>query len=425
MTTDTASWLVGKAEGPAADSAPTEPRHRLGAAGRVHLLAGIVLGAELVYLATVVSRAYFYGDDFVELYSARTLGPSVKLFEYSGLGDFTPGYNFVNYLIAGVPYHWLPIALFEICFLALTLGVFYGLLSWLFGPRPTNVLLVALAGASFTLIPSIIWWASGLQQVVSIPACLLAIWEHLRYLRDGRLRHAVGATAAIAVGLAFYDGTLVIAVFLVALTALSRAQRAWCEGFGMGTCENLAGVAALRRPHRLRPWLAFHALFPLRAPPPPTIGALAQFVGLGWAQSLVPETVLGVLVWSLAGHGQRVAVDLLAQLVVVVLVVTSVWRDRKAWRPWVVFAVTFVTGAIPGWSNPCARLRAGPRLRPALFGPSTSFSGCCVLAWRSTLRAFADTWLRRPYGEPHTAPPAGLRPATPRAAQFCRAAYGR
>ena len=114
------------------------------------------------------------------------------MLEQPVFGHFVPGYNLVNYFIAAGCSLPLPFCrghrsrpLRPLAFPP------NRLLTILFGSTWTGLVLVVLAGASFSLVPSIVWWASGLQQLMAIPAILATILCHVSYLSSGRIRFAV------------------------------------------------------------------------------------------------------------------------------------------------------------------------------------------------------------------------------------------
>ena len=79
-------------------------------------------------------------------------------------GHFIPGYNLVDYLVSSfTPYRWPIVEVAEVLVFATNLVLLYLVMKLLFGGRWQIVPLVALAGASFSMIPSIDWWASGLR----------------------------------------------------------------------------------------------------------------------------------------------------------------------------------------------------------------------------------------------------------------------
>jgi hypothetical protein len=304
-----------------------------------------VVFAECLYALWTASRGYFLQDDFLDLQVVRHLGFGVRLFEQPAFGHFNPGFNFIDYLLSLiVPYQWWLIVLIEVALFGLSLILLDRLLATLFGSSWLGVALVAVAGASFSLVPSFVWWSSGLQYLVAIPATLLACIFHVRYLRTGRFRFAVFGAISIAVGFAFYDGLLVSVLFIVLMTVLF-----WPVGPGLhGAVETLAVHS--------RAWVCYgipvalevgwHFTHPglFVTTGSATIGQTLGFIGLSWTQTVIPLT-FGVDAWLLPAHAERILAGLLGQVVFIAFFVFTLMRRRTAWRAWVLIGFIFFVGA--------------------------------------------------------------------------------
>jgi hypothetical protein len=304
-----------------------------------------VVAVESLYALWTASRGYFFQDDFIDLGALRPLGLGGRLFEQPIFGHFIPGFTFVDYLLSLiVPYPWWLIVLIEVCLFGLSLILLDRLLVTLFGSSWLGVALVALAGASFSLVPSLVWWATALEYLVAIPTTLLACILHVRYLRTGRIRDAVFGAVSIAVGLAFYDGLIVSVLFIVLMTVL-----VWPVGPG------LHGVGRTLARHA-RAWVCYGIPVALElgwryAHPgmyithgSATIGQTLGFVGLSWSQTLVPLS-FGIDAWVLPAHAERIVAGVLGQALLIAFAIGTMLRRRSAWRAWVLFGSTFFVGA--------------------------------------------------------------------------------
>lgn len=352
---------------PGADDAtdtPTRPPVSGAAPRHNRALVWSVIGVAVVeslYALWTASRADFFQDDFVDFQLLRPLGFDGRMLEQPIFGHFIPGFTFVDYLLSLiVPYQWWVIEIIEVTLFALSLLLLYRLLNSSFGSTWVSVPLVALAGASFSLVPSLTWWSTGLEYLVAIPATLLAITSHVAYLRTGRLRHAVFGARSLAVGLAFYDGLFVSCLFIVLMTALF-----WPVGPGLQ-----GSIRALST--HWRAWLCYaipvvmdlgwrfthEALY--STGPLATTGQMLKFMELSWTQTLTPLT-LSIDAWLLPTHADRVAVGVFGQFVIVMFAVWTILRWRSAWRAWALLVVSFcATAALVGLT------RAG------YFGPGTA-----------------------------------------------------
>ena len=181
---------------------------------------GLTILIESLYVLWTASRGFFYQDDFVDFAEARRLGFDGRLLEQPVFGHFIPGYNLVNYVFSSfTPYHWPIVEVADVLIFATSLALLYVVMKLLFGLRWQIVPLIALAGASFSMVPSIDWFASGLQ-LVSITATLLLLICHIRFVTTGLVRFAILGAVSLAIALAFYDGALVSVVFIVLMTVL-------------------------------------------------------------------------------------------------------------------------------------------------------------------------------------------------------------
>ncbi len=300
---------------------------------------------ECLYALWTASRGYFLQDDFLDLQVVRQVGFGGRLFEQPVFGHFIPGFNFIDYLLSLiVPYQWWLIVLLEVLLFGSSLILLDRLLTTLFGSSWLNVALVGIAGASFSLVPSFVWWSTALEYLVAIPATLLACIFHVRYLRTGRLRCAVFGAIAIAIGFAFYDGLFVSLLFIVLMTVLF-----WPVGPGLrGTVKTLAVHS--------RAWVCYGIPVALevgwRLTHPglygtagsATIGQTLGFIGLSWTQTVIPLT-FGVDAWLLPAHAARVLAGFLGQVVFIAFFAFTLQRRRSAWRAWVLFGFTFFVGA--------------------------------------------------------------------------------
>jgi hypothetical protein len=307
-------------------------------------VAGVVL-VECLYALWTASRGYFWQDDFIDLQALRQLGFDGRLFEQPVFGHFIPGFNFVDYLISLiVPYPWWLIVLLEVLLFGLSLFLLDHLLTILFGPSWLGVALVAIAGASFSLVPSLVWWATALEYLVAIPATLLACIFHVRYLRTGRVRYAAFGGGALAIGFAFYDGLFVSVLFIVLMTVLIWPVAPGLQGVKQTLVVHSRAWVCYGIPVALE--LGWRFSHPGRyiTGGSASIAQVLGFIGLAWTQTFIPLT-FGVDAWVLPAHAERIVAGLLGQAILVAFVVGTLLRRRSAWRAWVLIGATFLFGA--------------------------------------------------------------------------------
>jgi hypothetical protein len=304
-----------------------------------------VVAVECLYAFWTASRGYFFRDDFIDFGALRQLGFGGRLFEQPIFGHFIPGFTFVDYLLSLiVPYPWWLIVLIEVCLFALSLILLDRLLVTLFGSSWLGVALVAIAGASFSLVPSLVWWATALEYLVAIPATLLACIFHVRYLRTGRIRDAVFGAVSIAVGLAFYDGLIVSVLFIVLMTVLIWPVGPGLHGVGQTLVKHALAWVCYGIPVALElGWRFAHQSLYITGRSA-TIGQTLGFAGLSWSQTLAPLT-FGVDAWVLPTHLERIVAGVVGQVLLIAFAIGTILRRRSAWRAWVLFGSTFFVGA--------------------------------------------------------------------------------
>ncbi len=307
-------------------------------------VVGVVF-VECLYALWTASRGFFWQDDFIDLQALRQLGFGGHLFEQPVFGHFIPGFNLVDYLISLiVPYPWWLIVLLEVLLFGLSLFLLDHLLTILFGPSWLGVALVAIAGASFSLVPSLVWWATALEYLVAIPATLLACIFHVRYLRTGRVRYAAFGAGAIAIGFAFYDGLFVSVIFIVLMTVLIWPVGPGLQGVKQTLVVHSRAWACYGIPVVLElGWRFTHPGHYITGGSATTAQVLG-FIGLAWTQTFIPLT-FGVDAWVLPAHAERIIAGLLGQAILVAFVISTLLRRRSAWRAWFLLGATFLFGA--------------------------------------------------------------------------------
>jgi len=190
---------------------------KLGRQSWVVRCALLLIGGHLVYRAWVVYGAWFWGDDFAFISRMLNDGtsPSVAMHEYAG--HIMPVPMYLTWLLNAVsPYNWL---LFSTILFLMQAAAALGLLRLLvimFGPRPGILPPLALFLFTIFSVPVSLWWAAGINQLPLQIVLFFGLAAQVTYLRTGLRRHALLATVWVAIGLLFYEKTLlVIGAYLV------------------------------------------------------------------------------------------------------------------------------------------------------------------------------------------------------------------
>lgn len=290
---------------------------RLATARRVQLAAGAILLLQVLLRGWTCLRGYFYLDDFV--FTGRAMehplwSPEYLLEPYNS--HVMPGaYVWAWVTTHAFPLGWVPVALVMLALQALVSYLLYRLLVEVFGHRPAILAPLALLALSPVTLPASLWWAAALNQLPQQLAMVAVVLLHLRYLRTARLRHAVGAAAALAAGLLFSEKSLFALVVVAGLTLLyfttggpvrrvvETVRRHWRSWLALA----LVTVPYLwyyltRVPTPLRPPAAGHDVLELalqsvfRASLPGLVGGPWQWSPIGYAGGLADPNGLFVLV---------------------------------------------------------------------------------------------------------------------------------
>ncbi|HEY7325334.1 MAG TPA: hypothetical protein VH520_10970 [Streptosporangiaceae bacterium] len=311
------------------------------------ILAAIALiVAQLGWKAYLLSQFYFRQDDFLLLDKALSHGLSASyLFTFSG-GHLRPGGLAVFWLATRLaPYDWLLVSIVTIAALAAAAVVLLRLLVLLFGVRPA--ILIPLIVFLFTplTLAGLSFWTTTTDWLPLQLTVLAALCSHVRYVRSGRIGHAVAAAAWLAAGLLFDVQGALVPLLLFALTSaylvpgrwpavawrtLLRFRRAWAIYAVLTACY----------------LVLFFVKLQTSSEQPVNPGHVASVLSLAATMlrvGFVPAAVGGPWRWFAPGGDYGFAAETpgLTQLtwVLAALVVgMSLWYRRRALRSWLILA---------------------------------------------------------------------------------------
>lgn len=329
----------------AAGADPAEEVQQSGRPGwsktNVHRAMALVGLVQTLIVGWIVLSSGFQQDDYMFFYLGRQNGFSITGLTHSVFGSLIPGFMFVNTLLSmGSPIaRWHMVVLILALYVVLIV-VLYRLLELLFGPRPGIVLLTAIATCSGLLGVSLVWWTPAINSLPAIVADLLALDGLARHALTGKRRYLVLSVVSFAVGTAFYDPSMEVAVPLVLFTLLYLSDvrdwhsfwnavraRAWLWlGYSVPILMNLAW----RRAHP-----AEYAL-----PPIASISRMAQFMIGGWTKGFVPSFV-GANYLTISSAMRQWEIVVVGQVLFVGVVIFTIVRRRSAWRAWFLFLCSF------------------------------------------------------------------------------------
>jgi len=304
------------------------------------LVGGLLIAAQLGFRAWALWGSWFYFDDLA--FMSRAMNQPFDagyLFESYGGHLMPAGFALAWVMTKWWVYDWAPWAITLLLLQALASVGILRLLVSMFGRRPfVLVLLTAYLVWVFTL-PAGLWWAAGVNQLPLQVALGFGLTAFLAHLRTRRARHLVVALAWVALGLLFYEKTvLVLGIYaVVALgwftsgTTPQRLRGLWAQ-YRLAVVASAALGAA---------YLAVYARFGLDLGTGQT--ASVSWTSIAWdlvAVAMLPAAIGGPLTWeglsagSLADPSDLVMV---ASWAAVAGLAGYAWRSRtislRAWTP--------------------------------------------------------------------------------------------
>ncbi|HEV7647085.1 MAG TPA: hypothetical protein VGP26_02880 [Actinophytocola sp.] len=329
------------------DQKVAAPR-RLGtgrASGTSSLVGAVLVVAVATFLVHVFAtlNGYFGQDDFILTYRAAHAAPYDLGFlfqDYSG--HLQPGAFLLAWAVTAVaPLNHVVAVLPLFAMHAVTLWLCWRVLVRLFGARWAILPAFTVFAASPVILFPTLWWAYGMQLFPLLLAMFGALHAHLRYLDEGRVRHAVAAVAWTLFGLAFYEKAALIPAVLFGATVLLAPR------------PEIAPILGALRRHRWV-WVAHGVLVAAFAllylnltesqagGDPVTSRTIVEFAWQSIVDTLLPGMFGGPLTDPGGGAAWQTpppVVRMVAVLVAVAVVVVSAvrWR-RRAVLPWLFLA---------------------------------------------------------------------------------------
>jgi hypothetical protein len=312
----------------------------------VILTAVGLIVAQLGWKAYLLSRFYFRQDDFLLLDRALSHGLSLNyLFSFSG-GHLRPGGLVVFWLVTRLsPYDWLLASVLTVAALAVAGVLMLRLLLALFGARPA--ILIPLVIFLFTplTLAGLSFWTTVTDWLPLQLTMLAAICSHVRYVRSGRVGHAVAAAAWLGAGLLFDVQGALVPLLLFALTSAYLVPGRWPAGVSRALRSFWRGwtiYGALT--------VAYVVLFLIRLQTssqqpisPRNVSSVLSLAAAMLRLGFVPAALGGPWRWFVSGGDYGVAAEtpVLTQVtwVLAVLIVgASLWYRRHALRSWLILA---------------------------------------------------------------------------------------
>ncbi len=333
---------LGPLRAPAARLRAGVPAQARAVVGRVSPIEGAVLALVVITCAAVgwafASQSWFFSDDFVLFHQVQLQGVHPGFLFERAIVHFAPGHRLFEIVVQRFAPLDFNIALgillafhcAAIVFLQRTLAAVFGRRWWTF--------CVALAfGLSFVFVNSLEWYSGGLLTIPGVAFSLACIHAYVIWWRTRKTAWLVWSVVALIAGLAFYEKTALVPLYLFGMTAL--------------LLDPGRGVAAGLRSVRPRVWALYAAPVVVLgviyiagnfADSAGTLdfGQLPSYLRIAWLDGFVPS-LFGFHVPRGPTAAETVAV-VLAQVLLVAAVVVTVARRRSAWRAWAFLAAAFL-----------------------------------------------------------------------------------
>jgi len=309
-------------------------------------LALALIVAQLCWKAYLLSHFYFRQDDFWLLDGALSHGLRLNyLFTVSG-GHLRPGGLAVFWLVTRLsPYDWLLASILTIAALTAASVVLLRLLLLLFGQRPAILIPLTIFLFPPLTVPGLSFWTTATDWLPLQLTVLAAIYSHVRYVRSGRIGHAIGAAGWLGGGMLFDEQGVLVPFLLFALTSAYLVPGSW----------PVAARRALRSFRRA--WAIYGALtagylalfvitLQTSAQQPVNPGHVSRVLTLAGTMlrvAFVPAALGGPWRWSApdGGYGFAIQTPGLTQVswvLAALIVAASLWYRRHALRSWLILS---------------------------------------------------------------------------------------
>ncbi len=317
---------------------------------RVLLGAALLIVAQLVWKAQFLGHLYFRQDDFHDLDLAVGHSLNWGYLTYIGSGHLIIGLRLIAWALvrtSSTPYNWAAASAVSLAFVAAAAAAAYRLLRDLFGDRPAILVLLAIYLLTPLTLPDLGIWSSAMESVPLQLATFLAISAHLRYVRNGGMRHLAAAGFWILFGMVFFEKGLVLPALLFAITAAYLTDR---RSLAAGALR-----ALLRYWHAWAAYLGLAAVYLVilleslhtsasRPGVPLSARGVTRFGSELLRDTFLPGAIGGPWKWfPVSGNSFSFAAPssglvVLSAVVAIAVIAASIALRTQAWRAWVILA---------------------------------------------------------------------------------------
>ncbi len=370
-----------------------------------------IVVAQAAWLATLISRGWYYQADFSNLVdgSGRL---SLSYLTQSQGGHLAIGDRFLYWVMyRTMPLDHGAVVALEVAVQAVTTVLLARLLVLLVGRRPAVLVVTALYAVSPFGIQTLQWFTASVAFLPSQVFVLLALHAHVRYAFDRRLRWAAGAALCLFAAAAFSEQSAVIALGLPLLSVgfLTDGPLRRRIGFVLRCWPEWTFIAA--------PIVAFLAYFfgsgrfVERGQTGVGAGTALRVTAVEFRESVLPTMFGGPLHWQGSPGNYlllvqpavwlQVAAGGLVTLLFIAGVRRTGWRAVVAWSIPVVVAVVGIVVVAVGRYRGFGMIIARQLEHSGYFAIPLAVAVCLSL-WAGPASAIAERVARGGTGDPGT-----------------------
>lgn len=201
-------------------------------AQKVTVVASVLIIGQLAFRAWAAFGGWFYVDDFKFL-SASRRPLTVDLLMTTHDDKLMPGGLLIAWFVAKSGAFAWPVAAASLVVMQTLASIAaWFMLRMLFGARWAVLVPLALYLFSPMTLTAYMWWGAAINLLPVQIAMFLAVGLHVKYLSTDKLRYVVLTALSIAVGMLFYQKSLLIYPVIVLLTLFyfgegRRFRRLW------------------------------------------------------------------------------------------------------------------------------------------------------------------------------------------------------
>jgi hypothetical protein len=311
------------------------------------LLGGLsLIVVALLWRIEFLSHLYFRLDDFIDLDKAIQSPFDWSYLTYNGVGHLIIGVRAIGWLLARTTlYNWGLDSAVDLVLVGLSGLAALRMLRTMFGERPAILIPLTVYLFCPLTMPGLGEWSSALEAIPLQLATFMAVDAHVHYLRTARRRYFYHVVLWVLFGLVFFEKGLVLPPLLFAITAaFFTGEGSWLDGMRVTLVRlwrDWAVYAVLMAGYVV---ILAQSLSTSRVRPSvPASGAAVWHLTWGLVgKTFLPGAFGGPWRWFGGGtyalSSPPIKMVILSLAAAVILIGTSIWFHKNAWRAWAILA---------------------------------------------------------------------------------------